>query len=166
MFGQEVKYLHRIVINWSPGEVTRPGGDGPHQGQAPVQRASSNHRFCQGDIPDSFLTIFIQQPLVCVLYCTDRCHRLGSQPWGWWTRTATPISSPTQCLAMTIVRTLSKCFSTSPSRLSWQAKRRENWNNSNDFPLMFPESDIRDGKGNGGSVIERGQGQRKTWKRR
>ena len=114
----------------------------------------------------TLMTFFLEQPLVCVLYCTDRCHRLGSQLWGWWTRTATPISSPTQCLAMMIVRTLSKCFSTSPSRLSWQAKRRENWNNSNDFPLMFPESDIRDGKGNGGSVIERGQGQRKTWKRR
>ena len=57
MFGQEVVILMGLVVNQNLGEATRPGGDGPHQGQAPVQRASSNHRFCQGHIPDS-MTFF------------------------------------------------------------------------------------------------------------
>ena len=57
---------------------------------------------------------------------------------------------------MMIVRTLSKCFSISPSRLLWQAKKRGSWNNSNDLLLMIPElGDFRDGKGDGGVVLER-----------
>ena len=138
--------MHWIfVINSIPGEVTRPGGDGPHQGQASVQRASSNHRFCQGDY---FLDFNI--------FLTNHYLRLASQLLVWWTLTATPTLSPTQCLAMTIVRTLSKCSSTSPNRLLWRAKIRGSWNNSNNLLLMFPElGGFRDGKGNGGVVLKR-----------
>ena len=49
MFGQEVRNLDPLKVNYIfPGEASRPCGDGPHQGQAPVQGAFSNYRFCKG----------------------------------------------------------------------------------------------------------------------
>ena len=90
------------------------------------------------------------------IFLTNLYFRLASQLLVWWTLTATPTLSPTQCLAMTIVRTLSKCSSTSPNRLLWRAKIRGSWNNSNNLLLMFPElGGFRDGKGNGGVVLKR-----------
>ena len=47
MFGQEVRNLDPLKVDYIfPGEASRPCGDGPHQGQAPIQGASSNHRLC------------------------------------------------------------------------------------------------------------------------
>merc|ERR1712004_138936 len=70
MFGQEVRNLDPLKVNFVfPGEASRPCGDGPHQGQAPVQGASSNNRFCKG--------LLLCQ---CNFYF-DNVLRLGSQLW-------------------------------------------------------------------------------------
>ena len=90
MFGQEVRTMDWIrVTNFNLGEVTRPGGDGPHQGQASVQRASSNHRFCQGDLLDlnSFWSIVSSD---WHSNCGSGGHRLQPESyhlpcaWQWW----------------------------------------------------------------------------------
>ena len=78
MFGQEVRNLDPLKVNYIfPGEASRPCGDGPHQGQAPIQGASSNYRFCKG--------LLLCQ---CNFYINN-IFRSGSLLWAWWTLIAT-----------------------------------------------------------------------------
>ena len=78
MFGQEVRNFDPLQVKYIfPGEASRPCGDGPHQGQAPIQGASSNNRFCKG-------LLFCQ----CNFYFNN-VLRSASLLWAWWTPIAT-----------------------------------------------------------------------------
>ena len=78
MFGQEVRNSDPLQVRYIfPGEASRPCGDGPHQGQAPIQGASSNNRFCKG-------LLFCQ----CNFYFNN-VLRSASLLWAWWTPIAT-----------------------------------------------------------------------------
>ena len=78
MFGQEVRNFDPLKVNYIfPGEASRPCGDGPHQGQAPIQGASGNNRFCKG--------LLLCQ---CNFYFNN-VLRSASQLWAWWTLIAT-----------------------------------------------------------------------------
>ena len=78
MFGQEVKNLDPLQVNYVfSGEASRPCGDGPHQGQAPIQGASSNYRFCKGLL------------LCWYNFYLNNVLRSASLLWAWWTLIAT-----------------------------------------------------------------------------